>query len=402
MTDRCVRTLDPAEHRLANRLFRAALHVPPAGDDEWDRAEGGYQPGRVLGAFESDVLVGTARSFDAELTVPGDRRLALAAVTGVGVRADRTRRGVLGDLMRYQFADLAARGVPVASLHATEGLIYGRFGYGIATTGKSYTVDRGRARLRPEVPEGGEVEILDPGDAPGRLPEVYAALPHPRPGMMTRPPHWWPGFRNYLAKSEFPMVTALHRSPFPGGPRVDGFVVYHVENRQERRVLVVNALHAAGTDALAGLWRFLLRVDLVDEIQARTRPCDEPAELLFTDPRACRVTGIEDETWLRLVDVAAALSAREYDGEPMVLEVRDPVLPGNSGRYRVGPGGVERTGAVPELELAVDSLAMVYLGGWRPSALAAVGRIRAQRPGALARADRLLASTTSAWCGTFF
>src|SRR5439155_24330957 len=129
-------------------------------DEEWRYIERAYQPGRVLGAFDTD-LIGTARFIDEELTVPGGKRLPLAAVTGVGVRSDRTRRGVLTDLMRTQLEDLAARGVPLAALHASEGAIYGRFGYGVATVAQSYTVDRRKAVLRPEVPAGGEITVLD-------------------------------------------------------------------------------------------------------------------------------------------------------------------------------------------------------------------------------------------------
>jgi predicted acetyltransferase len=53
-------------------------------------------------------------------------------------------------------------------------------------------------------------------------------------------------------------------------------------------------------------------VDLADGVQARLRPLDEPLELLLADPRACAVTGNEDETWMRLVDVPSALAARSY------------------------------------------------------------------------------------------
>jgi predicted acetyltransferase len=64
--------------------------------------------------------------------------------------------------------------------------------------------------------------------------------------------------------------------------------------------------------ATAARWRFPLGVDLVETVQARLRPLDEPLELLLADPRACAVTGNEDETWLRLVDVPVALAARAY------------------------------------------------------------------------------------------
>jgi predicted acetyltransferase len=167
-------------------------------------------------------------------------------------------------------------------------------------------------------------------------------------------------------------------------------------------VLRVNGVHVANEAALAGLWRFLLSVDLTDEIHAWARPVDEPVAALFTDPRVCKVDGSGDESWLRLVDVPAALAARGYQGERVVLEVVDPLLGNNSGRYVVSGDGASRTDEPAELRLGVDVLAMLYLGAWRASALAATGRIEVLDPGAPARADELFRTRVAAWCGTFF
>jgi predicted acetyltransferase len=158
----------------------------------------------------------------------------------------------------------------------------------------------------------------------------------------------------------------------------------------------------AGTDeAFAGLWRHLLGIDLVDTIEARRRPVDEPVALLLTEPRAVHVVR-DDDVWLRLVDVFGALTAREYEGEPVVLDVADPVLEANSGRYRVSADGVNRTDLPAQLRLGVDVLAMLYFGAWQASALAATGRIQVVEPTALERVDRLFAGRRPAWCGTFF
>lgn len=395
-----MRVLRPDEHRAANELFRSTLHAPAPTDEEWARVQHAYQPGRTLGAFDT-ALIGTARSLDAELTVPGGKRVPMAAVTGVGVRANRTRRGVLTELMRTQLRDLATRGVATAGLYATEGSIYGRFGYGPATRTRNYRIDRRRAVLRPEVPTGGEIELIELDQAMGRLTEVFAGLPHTRPGMMTRPLYWWPGFERTLRRRQTPIVTAVHHAP--EGP--DGFVVYTTShtNHEEQVELEVVDLHAATATAFAGLWRFLLSVDLVDVIALRNRPLDEPTELLFTDPYQCApLGGFSPGLWLRLVDVPAALAAREYRGEPVVIEVADPMLANNSGRYRVGPDGVCATTEPSALRLGVDALAMVYLGGWSASALAAAGRIVPVDAHAVAVADELFRTDVAPWCGTFF
>lgn len=394
-----MRTLRPDEHRAAVDLFRSTLHVVPTTDETWKLSERMLQPGRTLGAFDTE-LIGTARSFDAEVTLPGGARAGVAGVTGVGVRPDRTRRGILTGLMRTQLADIAARGLPFAALRASEGVIYNRFGYGVATRSRGYEIDRRRAVLRPDVPAGGQVELWSLDTALERLPALYESLPHTRPGMMTRPPYWWPGWERHAREATSPVVTAVHH----GAQGPDGYVVYSVERKHwnDPAVLNIISLQTATSEASTGLWRYLLGVDLVDTLRAEERPLDELPELLFTDIRAVKDTGGGDELWLRLADVPAALAARSYVGEPVVLEVADPVLDGNSGRYRVAPDGVERTEETPDLRLGVDALAMIYLGAWRPSQLAAAGRIQPVGPSSPERADRLFATPVPAWCGTHF
>ncbi len=399
MSDYSIRLLGSDEDRAALDLFRRALHLKETTDDEWSSIVPSMQPDRAFGAFDPE-LIGTVRSFDSEVTLPGEGTVPIGAVSLVGVRADRTRRGVLTNLMRAQFADFAARGVPAAMLHASEGAIYGRFGYGIAARGKSIEVDKHRARLRTELSPGGRISVLDLKSTVERWPSLWDALPRTRPGMIARSPYLWPGYERDLRRSAAPASTAVHHGP----DGADGYVTYLVERTTpgELVYLKIISFHYASPDAFAGLWRYLLSVDLVDRIIAEKRPLDEPLELLFTDPRHVSVLKIRDEGWFRLVDVGAMLGARTYRGEPVVLEVTDPFLEHNSGRYRVSEDGATRTTDPADLELTAESLAMLYLGGWRASDLAATGRVRATGEPALERADLLFGTRMNPWCGTFF
>ncbi|WP_414938955.1 GNAT family N-acetyltransferase [Amycolatopsis sp. cmx-11-51] len=399
MSDFSVRPLRSDEDRAALDLFRRALHVKELTDEEWSAAAVSSQPERGLGAFDPE-LIGTVRSFDSEVTLPGGGTRPLAAVSLVGVRADRTRRGVLTALMRAQFEDFAARGFPAAMLHASEGAIYGRFGYGIAARGKSIEVDRHRARFRPEVPAGGQISLLDLEGTIEQWPSLFDALPRTRPGMIARSPNLWPGYVREARRATTPIATAVHRGP----DGVDGYVTYTVERAHSGAPtqMKIQSFHHTSPDAFAGLWRYLLSVDLVDRITAEKRPLDEPVELLFTDPRHATVQKTQDEGWLRLVDVAKMLGARTYRGEPVVIEVNDPFLEHNSGRYRLSEDGVARTTDPADLGLDADTLSMLYLGGWRASDLATAGRVRATGESALERADLLFSTRANPWCGTFF
>lgn len=101
--------------------------------------------------------------------------------------------------------------------------------------------------------------------------------------------------------------------------------------------------------------------------------------------------------------VRAALSARRFHGEGrVVIEVSDPLLPANSGRYALSRDGVIDTDEPPLLRAGVDALAMMYLGTWQASSLVGAGVVEVVDPAAVAVAERLLATDVPAWCGTFF
>jgi len=397
MSDFTVRPLTDADQRPAFGVLERALLATFPDETERERAVSAFPAERRFGAFSGDRVIGVAGSFAAEIAVPGGKALPAAAVDGVGVRADHTRRGVLTALMREQLRDCARRGEVLASLHASEAVIYGRFGYGVATRGMTLRV--GRAGFRADAPVGGKVRLLEPGEARDELPALYAKFAPHRPGMMTRPGHWWNSGSGRHALTDH--TVAVHED--------DGFVVYQPlaqpPNRPsyESPALLVRDLHAANIGALAGLWRFVLGIDLVAEVFTRARPLDEPLAAMLSDPRAAQVTGIGDEIWLRLVDVPAALAARSYrDADPVVIELTDPLLPENSGRYRITPDGAERTDLPAALRLTPDVLGMLYLGDARPSTLAALGRIEVLDPAAPASADALLATAVPPWCGTNF
>ncbi|NIH80500.1 GNAT family N-acetyltransferase [Amycolatopsis viridis] len=399
MTGYEIRALAAGEERAAFEVLGRALHVTVT-DELWRRRAASFPAERRFGAFTGEQVVGVAGSFAARLAVPGGKTLPAAAVDGVAVRADHTRRGVLTALMAAQLADCGRRGDVLATLHASEATIYGRFGYGAATRGKTVRITP--TAFRDDAPAGGTVRLLTTAEARELLPGLYAEMGLTRPGMIERPEVWWAHARERLIGEH---QVAVHT-----GPRGDdGFVLYRTEARRtfdhpnRGAALVVQDLHATNTAAAAGLWRFLLRVDLVSEVHAPGRPLDEPAGAMLTDPRACAVTGVDDDTWLRLVDVPAALAARSWGpGEPVVIEVTDPQLPGNTGRYRLSPTGTRSTTAAADLRVTPETLAMLYLGDARPSTLAAIGRIDVADPAALPHADTLFVTAVPPWCGTGF
>ncbi|WP_035288209.1 GNAT family N-acetyltransferase [Actinokineospora spheciospongiae] len=398
MTDVEIRTLADDELRTAQTLFMRSLHRPPVTDEQWELVGRSFEPGRTWGAFAGDVLAGTALSWASKLRVPGGQVRGLAAVTRVGVRADHRRRGVLTGLMRAQLAEVAARGEVFAGLRATEPVIYGRFGYGVATRFHTVTVARDRAVFHPGLPATGEVRLLDTDRALEVLPDLYERIVRARVGSMARPDALWrTSFGWPIGTGHDPRI-AVHTGPDGD----EGYAVFAARRPDAgNATLEVDDLQGSSPAAVAALWRFLLSIDLVDEVKVLSRPVDEPVEAMFVDQRAVSKVVPMNDLWLRVVDVPEALAARSWGG-PLTLEVRDALLPGNTGVYRVSESGVDRVDAEPELSVDVDVLAQLYFGRWTVSALAGVNRLRVANPEAAARADAAFALPATAWTGTFF
>lgn len=391
-------------HREAAEVFGGAYLVGPVTDRMWSRSAVAYEDSTVHAVLEDDGTVGAvARAFDGMLSVPGGT-VPAAGITSVGVRADRRRRGYLRALMTVQLEHLRAGGAVAATLRATEATIYERFGYGVASSYATLTVDRARARLRPGAAPVKSLRLVAPAAALQLLPGVHDRLVRTRPGAIARPGWWWTAqVARKLDKDEPLWVLCTE----DGDGEVDGWVIYtatHTDTpsgEHRARVSVIDLVGASPEVELA-LWQATLATDLAETVVAQGRPLDEHLPLALVDPRAARLSAVEDETWLRLLDVPAALAARSYGAaEPVVVEVDDPLLPGNSGRYRVGPDGAARTDAAPEVHVGASELASVYLGGTRCTALATAGRVRGDAA-ALRRADRLFAADRAPWSGTYF
>ncbi len=408
--DHELRTLDPAELPAAVRAHGAAFGHHPT-DEDVECARLLFDPDRSLAAFDGGEVVATAGAMPLQLSLPGGTAVPAAGVTDVGVVPTHRRRGLLTAIMDRQLTDVAGRGEAVAVLITSETAIYGRFGYGLASSTTSWRLaTEGSALTRPPS-AAGQVRLVGAGEAAAVLPDVHDRTRRHRPGAVSRPPGWW---RRWFRDRErdrdgaSARFYAVHEGP---DGRPGGYAAYRVgggwEHGLAAKDVTVADLHATGAEVEAALWRFLLDLDLVVAVQASRRPVDEALRWRLADPRRLVVTEVVDDLWLRLLDVPTALAARRYGTEDrLVVELTDAFRPANGGRYLVegGPAGAvcARTGAGPDLAMTVADLGTLYLGGVPATVLAAAGRVVEHRPGALARADAFLGTAPAPWCGTFF
>jgi predicted acetyltransferase len=401
-----IRVLDSEGDLVAAaNLFRTAMiGFPPMAGLAPGQITTLLERGRTVGAFVKDQLVGTADAVTSGLTLPGGTIVGHAAVTHVGVLPSFTRKGVATDLMRHQLHDVAARGETVATLRASEATIYERYGYGVASSSQSIEVLTARAELRPGLGAGGPVRLLDAERVWDVLPRIYTANRPSRPGTIDRPDVWWQGVRLRSESSPQPWYVAVHGEP---GAET-GFARYRPIDTDkwfvsDQRTIVVEDFFAPDTDTYLGLLRFLLGLDLIDRVVFWMLPVDDPLPWLLLDRRAARVTATHDETWLRVVDVAKALSARQYEGDgDVTVAVDDPLLPDNSITVAITGDGGEQTDRHPQLHVDVAGLAAVLLGGATWRSLAVAGLAHAADPTVLAAAERLFAVREAPHAGFFF
>ena len=94
---------------------------------------------------------------------------------------------------------------------------------------------------------------------------------------------------------------------------VDGYLRWRAEWGGGRdHPLTVDELVAATDAAYADLWRFALSVDLITNVKAEDAAVDEALPWLVPDARAVQQTERYDNLWLRVLDVPAALTGRDY------------------------------------------------------------------------------------------
>ena len=390
-----------ADLALASQVFRTAMvgMATPRSED----AQASREPGRTIGAYLEGELVGVADASSSGMVLPGGARVPHAAVTHVGVLPTHTRRGVMTALMRRQLHDARDRGEVVASLRASEAAIYGRFGYGMASSLQTVELNPRRAVLREGLGAVAPVRLLDAGTAWETVARIASRHPSTRAGTIDRHELWWASQRSHWADSG-PRYVAVCGDP---GAET-GFARYHPVDTARwftsgNRTVVVNDLHAPTAQARMALVRFLLSLDLVDTVVFNALPLDDPMPWLLTDYRAARVRSISDETWLRLLDVSAALAARTFFGAAAVtVEVRDALLPENAGTYAISVDGVARVEGPGELAADVSTLAAVFLGGAGWGQLAAAGLVDVREGSALARAESLFAVGEAPFAGMSF
>ncbi|MBT2503586.1 GNAT family N-acetyltransferase [Curtobacterium sp. ISL-83] len=382
------------------------FHEPHPGDEHAARMVGHFveddntwlgayvrhpQPGSV----DETWPAGTFAWFHKALSWGDGSSIDTQAISAVTVRPTERRRGILRRMMTHALERGVADGYAMASLTASEGTIYRRFGFGSAIRERAVRVRRDRA-LPFLAPTSGTVAVVTPEWLAGGVGRsVFDRFNARTPGSMVRNAGTWPVALGLLGLDGEPakgVRAAVHRPD--GSDEVDGYVTWRVAEgatRDSDTVLTIVDLVYATDEAYLSLWEFLLSIDLNDVVKYSRSRLDDPIVAALGDNRAYDVEHEEDHVWLRVLDVPRVLASRPYavDGS-LTLAVTD-ALGFTTGTYRLdvleGRGSVTRVtndvdAAGSDLQLDVADLGALLIGSVSPRTLASAGLLRAVDPAA--------------------
>lgn len=402
------------------RPWVAALATTLLGDpydDEFGRRVARWASNwiaeRTWGVRASGRWVGTLATEPRMITVPGPdggtAELAVDALTGVTVGVTHRRRGLLTRMITESLTAAKERGDAASVLIAAEWPIYGRFGYAPATDDATYTY-YSRHPSAAVAPSGtGTVRQVDPAELGEHAHGIFAASRRRRVGQIDRHELWW---RRSLGLDGFETIGKTpHYYLREGADGPDGLLAWRTTHDFELDgslgAALVEDLVAATDDAYRDLWALLSGLDVIGKIRLPDRPVDEQVRWLLPDGRALKRTYSGDHTWLRLLDVPAALSARRYSAPgQLVLDVVGDVMGFADGRVLLEADGADATcgptASGADLRLSHRALAAAYLGGRSLRQLAIGGGVEELRAGAIARADAMFGTGLAPWNATGF
>lgn len=350
---------------------------------------------------------GIAASWDVELSIPasggGASLRPVEGLTWVGVHPDHRRQGVLTALMRAHLQwTRNEQGRSISVLKASEPGIYGRFGYGVTSSTVMSSFGRGTTFAAPpavrEVADASTLRTTTASPDQGRRWHELARecartgaghivrslqdcerllLDHPESRGSREPA------RLLWATRDGRDVGAAHyhRTPKWTHGKPDG---------------TVGVFFLISTDAGArlALAERLVDIDLMGATEYWVAD-DDALALWLPSPRSLGGSGVNDNLWLRVVDLPAAVAERGHAADvDLVVEVRDEILESNAGTWRWtatgGSGTVTRADAPADVTLDIRDLGSVWLGGQTLGARAAAGFVTEHRPGAVAGLDAAL------------
>ena len=349
-------------------IVRRAFNAPKERRERWDDGSPNHMLWGLYG--DGDVLLATAKVIDFT-QVFGGAPVPMAGISGVGVAPEQRGRGRASELFRRLLPTLRERGFPISGLMPASTGLYRSVGYEIAAKWSQLTLPTRALHGLPRALDI-DVRVATVADIP-----VIAA--HERAfglaydGWVDPGEDWWAWFgRNdyesgygYVALDGDQVIgdTWYRQSDDPKW----GYGIEVLGLAAEQRAVLLALFHAIGSSST----------------MARSLTITSPMEraLLLLLPEQELETVKEIGYMLRVCDVPSAIAARGYTvglSASIDIELRDPVVADNDGRWRItvedGTGRAER-GGDGTVQMDANAFASLYSGWATPALLRLTGHL---------------------------
>lgn len=331
-------------------------------------------------------------SFPFTTRVPGGATVPTSGLSMVTVHPGHRRRGLLRAMITDHFVRSLGRGEVISTLFASEGGIYGRFGYGLAA--RAMRLELGRGTGLREVADADSLTVtIDTADGERHgdiLRTVHAHVG--RPGTAVR-------FGDESINDIF-LDPESHRdgnevrriAVVRDGTAPVAYALFH----RAKGTVAVRAWAALDARASRRLWSVMTNLDLTHTVQADRVAPDDPLVSLLADPSGTKMT-VSDNLWLRILDLPAALEGRGWSADcDVTVAVADDLLADNAGTWHIeavgGAARITRSDHSADISLAIPELSAAYLGGTTLVTMARAALVAEHRSGAVKELSRALAS----------
>lgn len=396
-----IRPATPDEMPALRRVVATSLMLDAASLDA-------LSPEMTLCAFDDDRVASVHGSWPLTMRFNG-KAVPISGVTTVSTDPLDRGRGHLRSLITHHFNELHELGErPWAALYASQATIYQRFGYGIVSTHYNYKIEPQYLVWAEPLTVPGTLREIDPVADFSLMVDLYRKYREDRTGLLHRGRPMWDAGVLQKPKGDDRQTVVVYEED--GEPL--GYMVFDTGHYPDSPPLVSQKITVKDMTPLTplayrALWNHLAKMPLARFIEVPHAPADDPIQHLILEPRFLRRTSREG-ILARIIDLAAGLDARRYDGGTVVsFELIDDLCPWNAGRWRAsltreGAEVEKLTSGEPELSMTANTLAMLAFGQITATQAADFGRLGVHDGASLPRWDAAFKTRYAPYCADNF
>jgi predicted acetyltransferase len=360
---------------------------------------------RPLAAFQDGRVVATLGLLPLAVAVNGGNQ-PFAGVACVACLPEHRRKGYVGRLLTRALQMMREEGQVLSGLYTPHFALYRRYGWMLAGRGLRYSFRPRDIALAVSGRPSGEAIRVSEKEWAG-LDAVYRAFISRHNCYLHRSEDWWQAgvFRNFYDRRSGLLDAAVWVSE---DKEWRGYMVYHMARQPDAGArLRVRDFVALDADAYVGLVRYLLRHDVLGQIQ-RWAPLDDPFLSLLDDPGPVQLAS-EQGMFLRVVDVEGAFAARPCLADVparLTLELIDEAAPWNAGCWRLeaehGRTLARKCDDSPDLSTDISVLSALFDGFLSPGEAVRGGLMKVHGESALTAAHRIFAVRCPPFTADYF